>query len=668
MFSITISEKGGAERREAFEKTEINIGRVQGNDLMLPKGNVSKHHARLLFRDGRFIVTDLKSTNGTYVNGRKIAQATIVREGDKIYIGDFVLRIESAAGAPAAAPAPVQEPLQPTPAAFQPPPPSPYDGDELETNARERNSAPRPGAPSVRVGPPPIPPQPSAPIPSPMPPMAAPPGPMPGHLSPRTGPSPISVPGRPMPSAPPPLAAPSPIQVPPAAAPPPQVTASMNAMNAQAAVPAAAPPGRAGTPSRIPPRESPQAAARRLALVTLVDRVADAADLAPLRLHPIVDEGVGQRLDRTVREQAAAMRNEGEVPEGIDADQLIRDATRELVALGPIGPLLEDDDVTEIHAIKHDHVFQVRAGILQPAEVSFTSEEAIGRAIARLAHQSGEPLRGGETMIERRLPRGHLVAIMPPAASGHALIIRKRRRVDASLEELVRLGAASRAMATFLENCMAARANVFVCGPQRSSVSVILSALTMASGAGERIVAAQDIEECSVPHAYVLSVGLPDLGARGDAALRAAARLAPERLVISPMAGGVALAALDVIAEGAEGVLAACVAPSLRQALARIVGQVAVTRAGGVEATRESLGESFDVAVEVVTLSDGRARVVRVAELAGSDAKGVVARDLFTSTEDGSFAATGVVPRAVTDFAARGVKVDPNLFKRAVGR
>src|SRR5271156_616906 len=99
MFSIIISEKGGAERREGFDKNEINVGRVQGNDLMLPKGNVSKHHARLLFRDGRFIVTDLKSTNGTYVNGRKIAQATIVREGDKIYIGDFILRIDGGGAA-----------------------------------------------------------------------------------------------------------------------------------------------------------------------------------------------------------------------------------------------------------------------------------------------------------------------------------------------------------------------------------------------------------------------------------------------------------------------------------------------------------------------------------------------------------------------------------------
>src|SRR6187549_780613 len=94
MFAIIVHEKGGAERHEVFDAAELSVGRVQGNELMLPKGNVSKRHARLLFRDGRFIVTDLKSTNGTYVNGRKIAQATIVREGDKIYIGDFVLRLD----------------------------------------------------------------------------------------------------------------------------------------------------------------------------------------------------------------------------------------------------------------------------------------------------------------------------------------------------------------------------------------------------------------------------------------------------------------------------------------------------------------------------------------------------------------------------------------------
>ena len=147
MFTIIISEKGGAERREAFDKNEINVGRVQGNDLMLPKGNVSKHHARLLYRDGRFIVTDLKSTNGTYVNGRKISQATIVREGDKIYIGDFVLRLETtaqAASLPDQTYGPNDDSQGRTPARLGPLP-------------RDGTPAPPPAVQAPQGGPPPLP-------------------------------------------------------------------------------------------------------------------------------------------------------------------------------------------------------------------------------------------------------------------------------------------------------------------------------------------------------------------------------------------------------------------------------------------------------------------------------------------------------------------------------
>jgi pilus assembly protein CpaF len=103
VFAVVISEKGGAERREVFEGSEVTVGRVRGNDLVLSKGNVSKRHARLTQKDGRFVVVDQNSTNGTYVNRQRIVQATIVREGDRIYIGDFILRIEDAGGGPHAA-------------------------------------------------------------------------------------------------------------------------------------------------------------------------------------------------------------------------------------------------------------------------------------------------------------------------------------------------------------------------------------------------------------------------------------------------------------------------------------------------------------------------------------------------------------------------------------
>src|SRR5512138_3750482 len=132
MFTIVLQEKGGEQRRLVFNKPEVTIGRVQGNDIVLPKGNVSKRHARIVLKDGKFIIVDLKSTNGTYVNGRKITSPLVVKNSDKIYIGDFILSIDEA-GAGAAAP----EPAEPPPRAramssgnVPPPPPRRLAEDE----------------------------------------------------------------------------------------------------------------------------------------------------------------------------------------------------------------------------------------------------------------------------------------------------------------------------------------------------------------------------------------------------------------------------------------------------------------------------------------------------------------------------------------------------------
>src|SRR6187397_1662315 len=94
MFTILIQEKGGEQRRMVFNKPEVTIGRVPGNDVVLPKGNVSKRHARIVLKDSRFVVVDLKSTNGTYVNGRKITAPLVIKPGDKVYIGDFIISLE----------------------------------------------------------------------------------------------------------------------------------------------------------------------------------------------------------------------------------------------------------------------------------------------------------------------------------------------------------------------------------------------------------------------------------------------------------------------------------------------------------------------------------------------------------------------------------------------
>jgi hypothetical protein len=86
-------DRGDFEIALGPDKPSLDIGRVQGNDIVLPYGNVSKKAARLIWRDGKAIVTDLKSTCGTYVDGRKITGPVVLREGAVIYIGDTQLRV-----------------------------------------------------------------------------------------------------------------------------------------------------------------------------------------------------------------------------------------------------------------------------------------------------------------------------------------------------------------------------------------------------------------------------------------------------------------------------------------------------------------------------------------------------------------------------------------------
>jgi pilus assembly protein CpaF len=93
-FSVILTEKGGSTQRLDFESEEITIGRVDENDICLPKGNISKKHTRIVVKDGKIIVLDLKSTNGTYVNGKKLAGPQVISADDKVYIGDFILNVE----------------------------------------------------------------------------------------------------------------------------------------------------------------------------------------------------------------------------------------------------------------------------------------------------------------------------------------------------------------------------------------------------------------------------------------------------------------------------------------------------------------------------------------------------------------------------------------------
>ncbi|HEY1557167.1 MAG TPA: ATPase, T2SS/T4P/T4SS family [Kofleriaceae bacterium] len=220
MFTIIIQEKGGEQRRMVFNKPEVTIGRVQGNDIVLPKGNVSKRHARIVLKDGKFIIVDLKSTNGTYVNGRKITSPLVVKDSDKIYIGDFIVGVDEAASGEGDGPSETTT--------------SPPGGDRMQPMMDARPPRPTEAAPQAMsmsmpmptplsnppppAGPPQHMAQPMEPPQPPQPPQ--PPPPAPGRTLPPRAPGPSRDLGGP-PREPPPRERPAPGDMPPISAPPP---------------------------------------------------------------------------------------------------------------------------------------------------------------------------------------------------------------------------------------------------------------------------------------------------------------------------------------------------------------------------------------------------------------------------------------------------------------
>ena len=94
MLSVIVYEKGGEPRRLSLDADELKVGREEGNDLVLDRANISKRHLLLRRIDGHIEALDLDSTNGTYINGRRVTEPRILRASDRIYLGDFVLAIE----------------------------------------------------------------------------------------------------------------------------------------------------------------------------------------------------------------------------------------------------------------------------------------------------------------------------------------------------------------------------------------------------------------------------------------------------------------------------------------------------------------------------------------------------------------------------------------------
>ncbi len=547
MFAITIRERSGQDYTFHFDKPEVLIGRVKGNDVILPKQNISKRHTMVRTAGKRFTVEDLGSTNGTYVNGHRITSAVEIGPDDKVYLGDFVMTfMDLSAVAGQGLPEPPAVPD------FPAVPDLPDLAASGEAGANMRATLHMSAPPSI--------PTPAEPVASELPPIE--PLDMPAELVQQpppegglgvdfldrlTGPleslhgdglhaaggdlgaaasalaaipglaGAIKAPSKPQNQAPAvaPLPESRPASQPKPAIAPAHQPAAVPTPAASAAAPAA--PAEGGYHDRLAGlfREAMQEL--RPSLPTDTTQMSD-SDWTEL------EDRVTNFVDRAVAAGAMAA--------GDDPRQVCRDLIYELTGFGPLEPMLDDPTIESIEVNGHDQLHVVRDGRRERASERFSCQAALALAVDRLVRATGQSARGG-TQMEGTLVDGTSVYVVwPPACPfGPAVVLRKPRAEAPELELLVARGTVSAHAAEVLARLVGERRSVAIVGPHGVGKRTVLNALGLVYTAGARLAVFEDGQRLRLPSEQVVRIDTALLGDGGVTALQVALRLRPDAVL-----------------------------------------------------------------------------------------------------------------------------------------
>ena len=612
MFSVIITEKGGSQRRVEFDQNEVTIGRVTGNDIVLPKGNVSKRHSRIVFKDSRFVVVDLKSTNGTYVNGRKISSPLVVKPGDKIYIGDFIITVDDPANGAS------QPGIGNDDASLV----SASSVDRSHSGVSSEEDASQPAPPPVMHTPvSPMQPTPAA-APRPPVPAAIASAPTPGRPHPPIGSSrplpmpPVGTPGRPIPV--------------------PSTTASQNAPlasqgtgpNLRAFTPSGV-PAFAAPPRPVPPVPKPRALETEMGdavgddpFHALMSRLAQDFDIFDASTESLRDPARWAAAERAIDRTLRNLVLEGVLDEGAEHTALPSAALREAVGLGVIESLLADERVREVLVSGPSHVLADRGTGLEPVEGGFSDVSMLVTVIRRLLAQAGVPFDPSRAVHEAVLPYGpHVSVILPPVAVRGPVLEIRRAPKSITMQQLVVEGALSFDMSQAIERALAAHKNIFVTGPSGAGVTSVLSAIASLVPKRERLVLVESIPDMSVDRPGLVALAAGRLG--GAPSLRelviSAARLRADRLVIDDVGADELSTVLAVLAGKLGGHMVGVHATRDEDLLAplRLLARLGGKDADALDAL---IARTVHLIVEVDTSRDGR-HVTRLAELVHTGGK-----------------------------------------------
>ena len=404
----------------------------------------------------------------------------------------------------------------------------------------------------------------------------------------------------------------------------------------------------------------------------LIEQVGRAMEGEPLQVGNH-SELVKQRLNEVYVQTKVSL------PEDL-RQQIFHDILDELTGYGPIQPLLDDPDISEVMVNGPRKVFIEKGGRLTKSPVTFEDDDHVLRVIDRIILPLGRRVDADTPTVDARLPDGSRVnaVIRPVSIDGPSITIRKFKKDKLSIQQLIDFGSLTPQMGEFIRACVLAHLNIVISGGTGSGKTTLLNVLSGFIPAEERIITIEDAAELQLQQDHVLRMEtkVPNTDGRGAVTIRDlvrnSLRMRPDRIVVGECRGGEALDMLQAMNTGHDGSLTTLHANSPRDAISRL--ETMVLMAGmdlPLKVVRQQISSAVDLIIQQTRLKDGSRKVTAITEVVGMEGDVVVLTDIFKFEQTGigehgkilgELRATGIRPIFSPRLEAAGFKLGAEIF------
>jgi pilus assembly protein CpaF len=343
-----------------------------------------------------------------------------------------------------------------------------------------------------------------------------------------------------------------------------------------------------------------------------------------------------RQLEGLVAELLAEQRIQLNRPE---QDDLVYQIVNDMMGLGPLEPLLEDEGVTDIMINGPKQIYIEKRGKIELTSITFEDGAHLLNICNRIVSRVGRRVDEASPICDARLQDGSRVnIIIPPLAiDGASVSIRKFGKRQIGFDQMAQQGNISPAMATVLRIAARCRLNVIISGGTGSGKTTMLNALSGMIENGERVVTIEDAAELRLqqPHVVRLETRPANLEGNGEVNMRDlvknALRMRPDRIILGEVRGPEAIDLLQAMNTGHDGSMGTLHANRPREALTRLENMVTMGVASlPPKAIRTQIAGSLQLIVQISRMRDGVRRVTHITEVMGMEGEVVITQDLFT--------------------------------------